>query len=112
MKIDYRIKNIGIAIVLFAIIYLLFFTCAIVSAQNVKRQGNTFIERIDTTRTKTLKGQVYETDYLYVDRDGKTYNVFLSANGNAFIIKVSKKSGRKYRKYIPEVTKQIQNQAK
>ena len=76
-------------------------------AQNVKRQGNTFIEQVDTTQTKTLKGKVYETDYLYVERDGKAYNIFLSSNGNAFINKISKQSGRKYRKYLPEVTKMI-----
>ena len=108
MTLDYRIKNIGIAFVLFIIIYLLFFVCAIVSAQNVKRQGNTFIEQVDTTQTKKLKGQVYETDYVYVDKEGHAYTVYLSSNGNAFINKISKKSGRKYRKYLPKVTNQLQ----
>lgn len=47
-----------------------------------------------------------------LDKEGHAYNVYLSSNGNAFINKVSKKSGRKYRKYLPEVTKMIQNQGK
>lgn len=109
-KIDYRIRGILTAFILSICIWGLFFGCvSAMSAQNVKRQGNTFIEQNDTTQTKTLKGKVYETNYLYVDHNGKAYNIFLSSNGKAFINKVSERSGRKYRKYLPEVTKMIQD---
>ena len=109
-KIDYRVRGILTAFALSICIWGLFFGCVSkLSAQNVKRQGNTFIEQVDTTQTKTLKGKVYETDYLYVERNGKAYNIFLSSNGKAFINKVSERSGRKYRKYLPEVTKMIQD---
>lgn len=111
-KLDWRIKNILVALTLFTVIYIMFFACITASAQNVKRQGNTFIEQTDTTQTKTLKGQVYETDMLYRDKNGQVYNIYLSSNGNAFINKVSKKSGRKYRKYLPEVTKQLHERNK
>jgi len=106
---DNRVRGIMTAIAIFLCICGIFFGCVKTHAQNVKRQGNTFVEQIDTTQTKTLKGKVYETDYLYVDRNGKAYNIFLSSNGNAFINKVSEKSGRKYRKYLPEVTKMIRD---
>ena len=112
-KMDYRARGILTAFALSICIWGLFFGCVSrLSAQSVKRQGNTFIEQADTAQTKTLKGKVYETDYIYVDKEGHAYNVFLSSNGNAFINKISKKSGRKYRKYLPEVTKMIQNQGK
>ena len=104
---DNRVRGILTALIIFSCICGIFFGCMKAHAQNVKRQGNTFIEQVDTTQTKTLKGKVYETDYLYVERDGKAYNIFLSSNGNAFINKISKQSGRKYRKYLPEVTKMI-----
>ena len=104
MKND-NVKNFCLGVGIFILMYLLFF-CSAVFGQNVRRQGNTFIEQQDTTKTK-MKGQVYETDMLYVEKDGTAYPIFLSSNGNAFINKVSKKSGRKYREYLPEVTKQL-----
>lgn len=110
-KTDYRIRGILTACILSICIWGLFFGCiSRMSAQNVKRQGNTFIEQKNDTTKK--KCQVYETDYLYVEPDGKAYNIFLSSSRKAFIEKTSKKSGRKYRKYLPEVTKMIQNENK
>ena len=109
---DERIKGIVTTFTLFLLACMLVFGYTKVSAQSVKRQGNTFIEqKNDTTKTKK-KCQVYETDYLYVEPDGKAYNIFLSSSRKAFIEKTSKKSGRKYRKYLPEVTKMIQNENK
>jgi len=105
------LENIAYALLIFAGIVLLALLCQPAKAQNVKRQGNTFIEQPDSTKTK-IKGRVYETDMLYVEKDGTAYPIFLSSNGNAFINKVSKKSGRKYRKYLPKVTKEIQNERK
>lgn len=103
---DYRIKNILIGIVMFAILLAFYFLAAIMtaSAQNVTRQGNTFIERVDST--KRHKASVQKTDYLYVDKSGKAYNIWLSSNGNAFIVRTSKK-GNNYREYLPQVTKQL-----
>ena len=66
---DYRARGILTAFALSICIWGLFFGCVSrLSAQNVKRQGNTFIEQADTAQTKTLKGKVYETDYIYVDK--------------------------------------------
>ena len=101
-------KRVAILLIIALLMVCLAIICSTPSsAQNVKRQGNTFIEQADTTQTKTLKGKVYETDYIYIDRQGHAYTIFLSSNGNAFINKVSEKSGRKYRKYLPQVTKMI-----
>lgn len=107
-KMDYRLKGIITALILFSVVLMLVFAASTARAQSIVRQGNTFIEQIDTTKTKK-KCQVYESDYLYCDKDGQVYTVYLSSNGNAFIVKVSKKSGKKYRKYLPEVTKMLIN---
>lgn len=106
-KKDERIVNILVAIIIFALVYFMFFICATAQAQSVQRQGNTFIA-VDTTTTV----KYHETDLLYVDKDKKVYNIYMSQNGSAFIFKISKKTGKKYRKYLPEVTKQLREDVK
>lgn len=90
---------------IFAIVVLMLGFLAIsngIKAQNVKRNGNTFVEQSDSAKSEATK-----TDYLYTDKKGVTDTVYLSKNGNAFIWKISKKTGKHYRKYLPEVTKQL-----
>ena len=74
-----------------------------VSAQNVTRQGNTFIEQKDTT----FVNRGTKTQYTYKAKDGKDYPIYLSKKGKAFIVRTSKKSGKQYPQYLPEVTKQL-----
>ena len=70
------------------------------SAQNVQRQGNVFVEQSDTIKE-------VKTEYTYKAKDGKTYPIFLSKNGKYYIKRVSKKSGKMYKTYLPEVTEQL-----
>ena len=70
-------------------------------AQNVIRKGNNFIEKADTMRGAT------KTEFTYTDSKGVTDTIYLSKNGTAFILKVSKKTGKVYRKYLKEVTEQL-----
>ena len=71
----------------------------------VTRNGNEFVSTKKSTKKEPIK-----TNYVYVDSDGKKYPIYISATGKAFIWKVSKKSGKKYKKYLPEVTKELQKQ--
>ena len=72
-------------------------------AQNVVRKGNTFIEqKSDSTRSNATK-----TDMLYTDHKGQTDTIYLSSKGKAFIWKVSKNTQKRYRKYLPNVTEQL-----
>lgn len=73
-----------------------------ISAQSVKREGNVFVEQ-----KATFKNTGKKTEYTYKDRDGKEYPIYLSKNGKAYIVKVSKKKGTEYPKYLPEVTEQL-----
>lgn len=105
---DEHIKNILMALVIFIMCYITLFlaaTCQSARAQSVMKKGKTFIEMKDTTKVKETS---IETDFLFVDTDGKCYNIYLSKNGKAFIKKVSKKTGRKYRRYLPEVTEMLE----
>ena len=75
-------------------------------AQKIERRGNTFVEVCDSS--KKQRGEVKKTEYVYTDKKGNTYPIFLSSTGKAFIIRTSKKTGKEYRQYLPEVTKQLQ----
>lgn len=74
-------------------------------AQNVQRQGNVFVEQKATRTTQAQK-----TEYVYKAKDGKEYPIYLSKNGKAFIIRVSKKTGKEYRQYLPQVTEELNKQ--
>ena len=75
-------------------------------AQNkVERKGNTFIEISDSSSMK--RGEAKKTNMTYIDKNGKSYVIYISSKGKAFIKKVSKKTGKEYRQYLPKVTEQL-----
>lgn len=75
------------------------------SSQEIKRVGNTFIEQCDSS--KKQRKEPTKTKYTYIDKKGVSYPVYLSSTGKAFIVRVSKKTGKQYRQYLPNVTKQL-----
>ena len=75
--------------------------------QEVKREGTTFVE---VASTKVNLTNATKTKYTYKAKDGKEYPIYLSKNGKAFIVRVSKKSGKEYRQYLPEVTEHLTKQ--
>ena len=79
-------------------------TCA---AQEVQRNGNTFTQ----VSTKKDTSKETKTDYIYEDSKGNKYPIYLSSTGKAFIKKVSKKTGKEYKQYLPEIGKQINPKA-
>ena len=88
------------------IIVLLLGLIAITSGmygQKVSKHGKTFIEEPhDSTR-----GVATKTEYFSIDAQGVRDTIWISSKGKAFVWKVSKKTGKKYRKYLPEITKQL-----
>jgi len=73
-------------------------------SQNVVRNGKTFV---DTTPTREHQ-EPQKTDYVYQKQDS-TWTIYLSAKGKAFIIRYSKRTGRPYRQYLPQITKELEN---
>lgn len=68
-------------------------------AQTVIRDGNTF---------KVEKVQDQKTSYFYEDKDGKKYPIYLTSKGKAYIYRVSKKTGKTYKYYLPdEISQEI-----
>lgn len=60
---------------------------------------------------KNYKGEiVYEevkdvdkaTSYTYTDKDGKSYSVYITKKGKYYINKISKKTNKPYKYYLPE----------
>jgi hypothetical protein len=78
-------------------------------AQSVERKGNTFIQL--SNKGSKSGGKETKTQYIFKDSKGNVYPVYLSSTGKAFIKKVSKKTGKEYKQYVPEVGKQINPEA-
>ena len=78
-----------------------------IQAQSVTRNGNSFTQ----VSNKKSTGKETKTQYTYTDAKGVKYPVWLSSTGKAFIKKVSKKTGKEYKQYVPEIGKQINPKA-
>ena len=72
----------------------------------VKREGTTFVE---VQSNKVSLENCTKTQYTYKTKDGKEYPIYLSKNGKAFIVRVSKKTGKEYKQYLPQITELITN---
>ena len=74
-------------------------------AQNVVQHGKTFVQQVDSSK-KVVKEPTL-TGYNYIDSKGVAYPIYLSSTGKAFIKRTSKRTGKEYRQYLPEVTKKL-----
>ena len=79
------------------------------NAQTVMRKGNAFVQVVN--QKEKSSGKETKTQYTYTDSKDNTYPVYLSSTGKAFIKKVSKKTGKEYKQYVPEIGKQINSEA-
>ena len=115
MKLFYRpskedildsLKLLGLVVFIFAVwALLLWVTTSPANAQSVTRQGKIFIQQSNSNKiekdTATLTGYYYQT------ADGTKYPIYISSKGKCFILRTSSKTGKQYRQYLPEVTKQL-----
>ncbi len=86
-------------------IIVLILGCCVSNARaqkNVTLKGKTFIVQNDSS-----ENQGTPTGYEYQTADGTIYPVYLSKNGKAFIWRTSKKTGKKYRYYLPKITEML-----
>ena len=68
-------------------------------AHEVVRNGNTF-ETVQTSQTDV------QTPYTWKDKDGKTYPIYISKKGACYIKRISKKTGKEYKYYLPKETQE------
>lgn len=98
---DYRIKQILKYTITMTIIFLIWFACvSSVKAQSVQvqRKGNTFVEVVDSGHKTTM---------VYIDKDGNKYPIYVSSKGRHYILKVSKKTGKTYKRYLTKVDEEL-----
>lgn len=110
MKISEEIQDwLVIIISAIAIILMFFFYTPTTRAQNVTRNGNTFVQKDSSSKIK--KDNPTLTKYYYQTIDGTRYPIYMSASGKCFIIKTSK-NGKQYKQYLPEISKRLLNDKK
>ena len=71
-------------------------TTALTLSQNVERTENGNF--IAATQQKTVKDSL--TTFTYTDGNGKTEPVYIGGKGSYYVVRISKKSGKFYRKYL------------
>lgn len=77
------------------------------NAQSVVRKGNTFYQQSNSNKIE--KDSATLTSYFYIDNKGVKYPIYMSGKGKCFIWRTSSKTGKPYKHYLPEVTKQLSN---
>lgn len=65
-------------------------------AQNVKREGTTFVVSSSRKSAEPVK-----TKFTWKVGDVE-YPIYISASGSCYIIKTSKKTGKEYKQYLPK----------
>lgn len=96
----------GIMYAVFALL-LIFLSATIQEcrAQSVVRKGNTFYQQ--SSSSKIEKDSAVFTGYHYFDTKGVRYPIYMSSKGKCFIWRTSSKTGKPYKQYLPEITKQL-----
>lgn len=79
----------------FILCLLLAFFCITINAE-VKREGDTFKVEQTTKESDT------KTKYTWEDKDGNKYPIFITKKGACYIKRVSKKTGKEYKYYLPK----------
>lgn len=81
----------------YIITLLVILSMSVASYADIVRNGDTF--KVEKT---TSVNQGTKTKYTWEDKEGNTYPIFVTKNGAYYIIKVSKKSGKEYKYYLPK----------
>ena len=81
------------------ITFLMLFISTVVVANPTAytREGNTF--KLHSS-TGEVTAQDTKTNYTVENKDGSKDTIYVSKNGSAYTNKTSKKSGKKYKKYL------------
>lgn len=81
-----------LVLVLFALL-----NCSHASAQNFKREGNTFVAV--SSRSNGASSDT-KTSFTWRDSKGKEYPIWISKGGSCYVIRTSSKTGKEYKNYL------------
>ena len=79
----------------YIIALLVMLTLSISSYAYVVKEGNVYVQKTTTVKEK-------ETGVYYQDKDGIRYIIYMSPKGSLYIKKISKKTGKEYKYYLPK----------
>ena len=79
----------------YIIALLVMLTLSISSYAGVVKEGNVYVQKTTTVKEK-------ETGDYYQDKDGIRYIIYVSPKGSLYIKKISKKTGKEYKYYLPK----------
>ena len=80
----------------YIIALLVALSMSVASYAGVVRYGDTFL--VETTSVN----QDTKTKYTWQDKDGNIYPIYISKKGACYVIKVSKKTDKEYKYYLPK----------
>ena len=79
----------------YIIALLVMLTLSISSYAGVVKEGNVYVQKTTTVKEK-------ETGVYYQDKNGIRYIIYVSPKGSLYIKKISKKTGKEYKYYLPK----------
>ena len=79
----------------YIIALLVMLTLSISSYAGVVKECNVYVQKTTTVKQK-------ETGIYYQDKDGIRYIIYVSPKGSLYIKKISKKTGKEYKYYLPK----------
>jgi hypothetical protein len=98
-------------------IIMLFTLCLAINAQEAAKDtakyvlnGTVFTDsNVSNSKAGTDEGT--ETKYTYQNKKGENFPIVLSKTGKAFYWATSQKTGKRYRRYLPEIGRKINPKA-
>ena len=73
---------------------------SVTSYADVVKEGNVYIQTTTAAKEK-------ETGVYYQDKDGIQYIIYVSPKGSLYIKRISKKTGKEYKYYLPKDIQEI-----
>ena len=84
----------------YIIALLVALSMSVASYADVVKEGNVYVQKTTTVKEK-------ETGVYYQDKDGIRYIIYVSPKGSLYIKKISKKTGKEYKYYLPKNLQEI-----
>ena len=80
----------------YIITLLIVLSMSIIGYADIVRNGDTF--KVETTSVN----KDTKTKYTWEDKEGNKYPIFITKKGACYVLRVSKKTGKEYKYYLPK----------
>ena len=80
----------------YIITLLIALSMSVIGYADIVRNGDTF--KVETTSVN----KDTKTKYTWEDKEGNKYPIFITKKGACYVLRVSKKTGKEYKYYLPK----------